>query len=379
MKKKIRILVCTHEKFNLKNNTDLRQILQYKEMVKYNKNIDIVFLSSRITLYEQKIKYQIRRIYNKLTKYGITSKLLEALIYEINIATSEIDKIDPSIILSYMSRPIVDERHKNIPIFHTAGFMTIDHLRNTYGNEDFNKQRLRQFETQTAVIKNVDCYHSHTIASNNIGRENFPDYDNKFFYAPFFLPNLVAIAEENFQKKWENGIRSLIFIGNQARLKRLDLLLKSWTRLGCGGKKNLNLIIVSNFSDGKIDIPNDDNIIIKSNISNDEVIETLQHSHILVLPSIESYGIAFIEAMASGCALIGSDIEVQREIIHGSNSGMVCDPRDISRFDSIINMMLIGETAKKFAKNGLFHFNQKFSRQAVANIYYKKWIEMLIK
>lgn len=143
------------------------------------------------------------------------------------------------------------------------------------------------------------------------------------------FPNLV---NEIFRYE-KKGERPFIFvsIGNLIPLKRMDLLIEAFCNtfretehvkleiVGSGTEKeNLYKLIR--------DHNREDQIILYGALARKEVSEVLKRSHVMALVSEkETFGIAYIEALASGNVLIGSNNGGANDIITKENGVLLQD------------------------------------------------------
>jgi len=98
------------------------------------------------------------------------------------------------------------------------------------------------------------------------------------------------------------------------------------------------------------------------NVPHEEVFSYLKSSDIMALPSTEeAFGIAYIEAMACGCPVIGCEGEGPSEFVEHAETGYLVPPNDSKAITDILNNLLkhpmkvnqIGENASKYVRNNL--------------------------
>lgn len=134
--------------------------------------------------------------------------------------------------------------------------------------------------------------------------------------------NIKALAGSNPQIVFT-------FVGNQFFGKGGREVLRVFKKL-CAENPNITLNIISNFSPDSYashttqqDVQHlrqelsqlPENIKILGTISNEEVIKTLCHSHVALLPTYaDTYGYFVLEAQACGCPVVTSDIRALPEI-----------------------------------------------------------------
>jgi len=111
------------------------------------------------------------------------------------------------------------------------------------------------------------------------------------------------------------------------------------------------------------------NIKFLRRVDNLELPELMRKAKIFILPTITSEGHpkALIEAMASGCACIATDVPGNRELIQNGKNGLLVKPRDIHSLTEAISKVLDNEelriglqknarlTAKKFSIKNTLH------------------------
>jgi glycosyltransferase involved in cell wall biosynthesis len=82
----------------------------------------------------------------------------------------------------------------------------------------------------------------------------------------------------------------------------------------------------------------------------------LQHAGVAVLPSLtesESFGMALIEAMSSGCPVVGSDVGGIPHVIRDGVDGLLVPPGDSSALaTALLTVLGDGETAARLGRAG---------------------------
>lgn len=107
-------------------------------------------------------------------------------------------------------------------------------------------------------------------------------------------------------------------------------------------------------------------------ISNSEVLKTLAHKHILIMPSrIEGFGVVAIEAMSLGVVPIVSKIPgVLDWVIQDGRTGFVRSrekPREFAR--AILELANDRELLKRMSQNGFYDVLERFSLKAMIDIH----------
>lgn len=98
-------------------------------------------------------------------------------------------------------------------------------------------------------------------------------------------------------------------------------------------------------------------------VSREEVMNYLQKAAVCVLPSLwENFPYACLEAMASGCAVVGSKNGGMSEMIEDGVSGMLVDPeRPDEVADAILKLLADDDLRRKMGKNAADRVRENFS------------------
>jgi glycosyltransferase involved in cell wall biosynthesis len=229
-------------------------------------------------------------------------------------------------------------------------------------------QLANEVELKRSLFAQSTLIHVSTEAEAKRLKAIFAESAEKFVSIPFFLNHLKDCATpEQVAHKQKRTPVELLFIGRRGRTKGLDLLLTAVEVSGLANRSDVRLTVVSNFQDGYIAIPTWSNLRHFESCAPGEVLALMRESHILAMPSrFESYGIVFIEAMASGAIPIVPDWEVQREIVDEGNAGFIVShsPEDIG---SVLLKLVASESLRvEYGMAALARFKSCFSPANVA-------------
>ncbi|WP_029002483.1 glycosyltransferase family 4 protein [Azorhizobium doebereinerae] len=148
----------------------------------------------------------------------------------------------------------------------------------------------------------------------------FPHLAARFVPCPFFLPHITPITDDALRAKHGEDARLAVsFVGRAARRKGLDLVLEAIAALPVAERRRIDLSVVS---PERPAAPGGLTLRHIPSATPREVQALMAASHVFLMPSrFESFGFTLIEAMAQGCAVIGPDGEVQREILAEGAAG----------------------------------------------------------
>ncbi|AEH06943.1 glycosyltransferase family 4 protein [Methanothermococcus okinawensis] len=170
-----------------------------------------------------------------------------------------------------------------------------------------------------------------------------------------------------------------LFVGSFVPQKGIDILIDAVKDIDF----NFKLIgdgILFNIIKTKIDRENISNIELLGKKNQKEVAEYIKKCSFLVLPSIsEGLGMVLLEAMASGKAVIGTNVGGIPELVKDNFNGFLIEPKNPNVLREKINILIndkdlrreMGKNGKRFSKG----FSWKESAKRVNEIYNNLVIE----
>ena len=189
--------------------------------------------------------------------------------------------------------------------------------------------------------------------------------------------------------KFDENDKVLIFVGRIHEIKGVEVLVKAFTRL-TEHHSNLKLLIVGTswFAEWeetdylkkiwKLSTPLKDKIKFSGFVSHDELSCLYNLSSICVVPSIfnDPCPLVLFEAMASGCAVVASNVGGIPEIIKDQQTGLLTSPDDVDGLYEKINFLLEHEQVRReLIKNGMNYVQNKcdwsLRAQQLESIYFK--------
>ncbi len=199
---------------------------------------------------------------------------------------------------------------------------------------------------------------------------SFPELAGRFVPVPFFLPHLKAVAEEALDRHRNPEKIEILFVGNEAKRKGLDLLLAAFSSLPELIRRQAHLTIVSRFDGAKIDLSSLEGVTVLGGIAQEAVVALMRKAHILVnVARFESYGFIFPEAMSQGVVCVGPDWEVQRELLDEGNAGVNL-PCEIGAIrDALVRLVEDEGYRIRLAVAGWTRFKEQLAPEVVARQY----------
>jgi glycosyltransferase involved in cell wall biosynthesis len=171
------------------------------------------------------------------------------------------------------------------------------------------------------------------------------------------IPLGVGVEWKPNSKKISSAKPYFIIIGNIRPHKNMKFVIEAMSKLELVNKFNLH--IVGDF-DGQrlkdIDLMSYLNrlswVTYLGKLDKDRLIEEVNNSSILIAPSLyEGFGLTVLEGMASGIAVLASDIPAHREV--GGNSIMFFNPRSSIDFVNKLEKLIDPKINANFREMGL--------------------------
>lgn len=208
--------------------------------------------------------------------------------------------------------------HKNIDLIFTNNFIPINDISCpiileadfvVYGTSEVTKRKIcnqlhltdRQLNKVTRIVVRS------SLSVLELKKRN-KGFEKKCVVIPHYMPYLNSIEEKCFLEKWQFTKKiKIVFVGNQAKRKGIDFILKLYNENKVFFESNIDFEIVSNFTDGLLDVPKYFNV--SKGLNREQVFSKLCNSHIFMLPTNEeAWGKVFVEAMAAGCVTMIPDV-----------------------------------------------------------------------
>ncbi|MBS1810945.1 MAG: glycosyltransferase family 4 protein [Acidobacteria bacterium] len=288
-------------------NTDYNYFYKLKEMEKHYP-VELLPLTNRHSTLVANTKYVARSLMHRfpLSREVTTAHWFVTQNRRIPVSGRALDAADVIFTNGYLPR-----QANKTPIILEADF-------SPYGTGEFRKMVEKCLWVAKEFIAQVNVVIVRHPQSWQRFNELYPESAQKAVVIPYYLPSLEAISDESRARKWQESDRlKILFVGNQARRKGLVNLIEAYTLLK---KRNLKitpqLTVVTNFYDGLVQLPDD--VQVFSDLPHPEVLKLMRESHVYAQPTLyDSYGLAFLEAIANGCVLIYPNWNPAKEIWDG--------------------------------------------------------------
>ncbi len=332
----------------------------YSHLEKLYKNVKIYENRHLISNFLQNIGFYVKRTGDKL---GVDSDARKALHQKVFVFPSSVQGID--VLLSRYFFPI--RVLNSVPLVYHHGFPT-----NQYVGASSTEERREAIRDRNRLYRKTACTLFSTRESIRRFSEVAPkDVQEKVVYAPYFLPKVEPIQPDSLEKKFSDyrPVR-VLFVGSDGKRKGVHNLVKALNRI-CDQypdlRNNLKATIIT-----RDELPPCDFEVDKhEHLNHDSVLEAFRQSHIFCMPTLkDSYGLVYIEAMASGCAVVADDSPVRREILDDGDAGLMSDPQDPDDIaDKLLTLIQSPEYARTIGRRARDRFQRYYHWRQVGKRY----------
>lgn len=264
------------------------------------------------------------------------------------------------------------------PIWHHNQVITIHDLSTFDYSVDFSKRFTQYYKF---LLPRIAKNSSGIITVSNFSKSRIIKLlkipENKIHVTHLGIDkSTFKIYSENFydQYKIKNSLPELFFlyVGTVSKRKNINYLIDSFKIFNNKSRKKVSLVICGNlgsksvFSEQKIKIINDDNIIFINNVSQDSLPLLLGSAYAFIYPSkYEGFGLPPLEAMACGTPVIASNATSLPEILE--DAPLYIDPNNTASLtEALLNLANNPSTIKELKNKSILH-SKKFDWQITAD------------
>jgi len=188
------------------------------------------------------------------------------------------------------------------------------------------------------------------------------------------IPNAVDLPACGHAPRTPNSHKAILFLSRFDRKKGLDLLFEAFAEVRRRGLNALLVLAGSGDPDLVAQLKQDaerlgitSNVVWAGFLTGDDKWAAFGDADVFVLPSYsENFGIALVEALASGCPAVVSDqVGIHREISR-AGAGLVtpCHAEDLAK--ALLDVLSDPELRQRMSENGVRLARQQFSLDAVS-------------
>lgn len=244
------------------------------------------------------------------------------------------------IVVAHMPSGILFADKLNMPFIAGVHNSDIEILTNPLYKFHFKKRLLKALRNSKAIA----C-RSHIIEKKLLTL--FPEFKNKTFMA------LSGIDDNYIQKKQNYELHNPIKIltcANYKKTKHIEEVLKALNNL-----ESFTLTVIGNKTDTINLRKLNPQAAFKGFLPHKEVLKEMQNSDIFILPSEgETFGMVYLEAMASGCITICCENDGIDGIIENSKNGFTVKPNQKEIQNLLLKIKNLNENERKLLLDNAF-------------------------
>lgn len=344
----------------------------------WQKNNDILVIRPFILNIQKKYKFkkyseireEIRILDLKLLNFKRPASIIKAL---------EAEEFTPDVVVSHMSYAVILGRElaRTLEIPFVMGFHKTEYVLTT--NKHILSYLLKKEIVNSMKAADVIAFRSDSLKRRAL--KEYPEIARKSIVANSGIPGNLMVSSGVYIEKiktWKKHqkidfITACDLIGlknvdaNLHALSRFSRLDWSYTIIGEGPKKKKLQKLAC-----RLGIKN--KVRFLGRVEREEVIRQLDQGHIfLMISAPETFGIAYLEAMARGCLVVGAaNFGIDGILKHGVN-GFLCNPGDIHGLLSTLNE-ISDMTEERLASisHECFETVQKLEEKKVAESYLRE-------
>lgn len=150
---------------------------------------------------------------------------------------------------------------------------------------------------------------------------------------------------EAVDKGFSNGVKRFVFVGSLYELKNVDVTLRALHKAMAGKDFTFDIVGSGAEYDNLRRLVDElglgDHVVFHGQLKRDDAQEVVRNADCFVMVSSrEAFGLAYVEAMAKGCIVIGTIGQgIDGIVTHGEN-GFLCKARDVDELAEVINQIV---------------------------------------
>jgi glycosyltransferase involved in cell wall biosynthesis len=234
---------------------------------------------------------------------------------------------------------------------------------------------------QRRCFKQACAFACRSVAYRQFFHQLFPEFRERTFLAFSGIPEKYLSLPERIQVSREK--KRIITVTNLIKRKQVDQVLKALSSLPAATEWEY-IIVGKGDQEGQLkrlagDLDLTGQVLFRGELERDAVIRELREADVFILPSHhETFGLVYLEAMASGCLTIGSLHEGIDGIIRDGENGFLCDAaNEASIRDTLFRAVTLPEEEyRRMVRNSLCTV-QDFSSDRQARAYMDNLAKLL--
>lgn len=191
------------------------------------------------------------------------------------------------------------------------------------------------------LMPSVDVCGFRSMAFQQSFEEQFGN-DKPMFLCHSGIPEKYI---EQIDKSFENGVKRFVFVGSLFELKNVDITLRALHK-AMGGEEYTFDIVGSGAENDNLhhlvdELGMAEHVVFHGQMKRDDAQNIVRNADCFVMVSSrEAFGLVYVEAMAKGCVVIGTEGQGIDGIVKNGENGFLCKARDVDGLADVIKQIV---------------------------------------
>ncbi len=201
----------------------------------------------------------------------------------------------------------------------------------------------------------------------------YPEFENKVFVAPSGVDEKLLDEKNHSLLTTHHSPIKVLTCAHFKKRKNIDKVIKA-----CNGLEGFELTVIGDGKERKSLEKIDKNVIFTGRLPHDEVLTKMRDSDIFVLPSVgETFGMVYLEAMASGCITVCTKGDGIDGIIKNGENGFLVAPNSDNVKDTLLNIKNLSAEELKSLHTNSFNTIKEYTSSLCADRYLQQILKIL--
>lgn len=165
---------------------------------------------------------------------------------------------------------------------------------------------------------------------------------------------------EALDKDFTNGVKRFAFVGSLFELKNVDIILRALDKAMAGKDYTFDIVGSGAENDNLHHLVDElgmqEHVVFHGKKSRDDAQQILRKADCFVMVSSrEAFGLVYVEAMAKGCIVIGTEGQGIDGVVKNGVNGFLCKARDVDGLARVITQIvnLSKDKQKEISRNSI--------------------------
>lgn len=220
------------------------------------------------------------------------------------------------------------------------------------------------------ALKNAKAIACRSFALRNKFLKLYPQYENKTFTAPSGVDESIIIERTPLQNR--DRIKVLT-CANYKKSKNIEQVLKA-----LNGLENFELTVIGQNTNTPVLQKLNPKAVFKGFQPREKVLEEMRECDIFILPSKgETFGMVYLEAMASGCITVCTKDDGIDGIIKNNVNGFTTTPSSQEIRELLLSIKNMDNDRLKALSHNSFNTIKQYTKKACAEQYLQQIFKIL--